>query len=138
VLKVLGAIKPKFNIPATWKGAGQPDRPTSLLFYKGILDVPAPQWGAAFEQLTGKDGKSLKKHYAKCYIAESYLVAEKVADKLEVLSPGIDALRVAMGILLGFFILFGATIVTVDPVKSDNSSVHPTAIQAPVPTLAAK
>ena len=130
VLMVLGAIKPTFNIPATWKGTGHPELPSSMLFYAGILDVPAPRWGEAFEQLTGADGEALKKYYAKCYVAESYLVAEKVADKLRVLSPGIDMLRWAMGILLGFFILFGATIITVEPIKS--AAARPQ-LQSPAP-----
>ena len=62
VLRLLGAIKPTFNIPATWKGAGRSGLPSSMLFYAGILDVPAPRWGEAFEQLTGKDknGTDLK------------------------------------------------------------------------------
>ena len=138
VLRLLGAIKPTFNIPATWKGAGRPGLPSSMLFYAGILDVPAPQWGKAFEQLTGKDGTELKKYYAKCYIAEAYLVAEKVADKLEVVSPGINALRWAMGVLLGFFILFAATIVTVEPGKSlSPPAAHLPEVHAPVspPTI---
>ena len=118
VLTLLGAIKPTFNIPATWKGAGHSGLPKSMLFYEGILDVPAPQWGKAFEQLTGQDGKNLKKYYAKCYIAEAYLIAGKVADKLRVASPGVGALRWAMAVLLVFFILFAATIVAVEPGKS--------------------
>ena len=83
MLKVLGGIRPTFNIPATWQGAGRSGLPSSMLFYARILDVPAPQWGEAFAQLTGKDGADLKKYYAKCYISEAYLVAGKVADKLE-------------------------------------------------------
>lgn len=138
VLRVLGAIRPTFNIPATWKGAVQPGLPRSMLFYQGILDVPAPGWGQAFEQLTGTDGKDLKRYYTKCYIAESYLIAEKVATKLAVLSPGINALRWSMSILLGFFILFSATIITVDPVKTDSPSVHPTVIQTPISPPAVK
>jgi hypothetical protein len=118
VLKVLGAIRPTFNVPATWKGPGKPGLPTSMVFYQGILDVPAAKWGEAFEQLTAEDGTELKRYYAKCYVAETYLVAEKVADKLEVVSPGIDALRWAMGILLAFFLLFGATTVLIAPNRS--------------------
>jgi hypothetical protein len=138
VLKVLGAIRPTFNVPATWKGAGNPGLPSSMLFYQGILDVPAPRWGESFEQLTGKDGKELKRYYAKCYVAETYLIAEKVAIKLEVVSPGIDALRWAMGVLLLFFVLFGATIIAVDPVKSVAPPVHPPEVQGPVAPPALK
>jgi putative hydrolase of the HAD superfamily len=60
-------------------------------------------------------GSELKEYYAKCYIVESYLVAEKVADKLRVLAPGVDALQWAMKILLAFFLLFAATEILVVP-----------------------
>ena len=99
-----------------------------MLFYAGILDVPAPRWGEVFEQLTGTDALALKKYYAKCYIAEAYLIAEKVADKLKVLNPGVNALQWAMGVLLAFFILFGATIVLVD---ANPTAGAPPQIQAP-------
>jgi hypothetical protein len=140
VLTLLGAIKPTFNIPATWKGAGHSGLPSSMLFYARILDVPAPQWGEAFQRLTEKDknGTELKQYYAKCYIAEAYLVAEKVADKLQVVDPGIGALRWAMGVLLGFFILFAATIVAVQPDKSISSPAPLPEVHAPAPPPAAK
>jgi hypothetical protein len=109
VLALLGAIKPTFNLPASWKGSGKVGLPPSMLFYKGILDVSAPRWAEAFVQHTGTDGKALKSHYAKCYIGETYLVAEKVADKLRVASPGIAALQWAMAILILFFILYATT-----------------------------
>jgi hypothetical protein len=118
VFRVLGAIKPTFNVPGTWKDAGSSARPSSMLFYQGILDVRAPQWGEAFETMAKPDGKELKSYYAKGYIAEAYLVAEKVADKLSLLAPGIAALRVAMAILLGFFVLFAVTIVAVEPTRT--------------------
>jgi hypothetical protein len=122
VFRVLGAIKPTFNVPATWKGAGSPSLPTSMVFYQGILDVQAPQWGEAFVAMAQPDGKELKRYYAKGYIAETYLIAEKVADKLSLLAPGIAALRVAMAILLGFFVLFAVTIVAVEPTRTASVS----------------
>ena len=109
VWKVIGAIRPIFKIPETWTGPGKTGLPTSMIFYKGMLDVTAPNWGAAFQSLAGNTGEDLKQYYAKCYIAEAYLVAEKVADKLEALGPGIRALRISMGILIFFFIACGAT-----------------------------
>lgn len=138
VLRVLGAIRPTFNIPATWRGPGQPGLPRSMLFYQGILDVTAPAWGEAFKQLTGTDGKDLKRYYTKCYIAESYLIAEKVATKLAVLSPGINALRWSMSVLLAFFVLFAATIMEIHPPTSNNRAAPIPAIQAPVSPPAAK
>ncbi|HEY4211625.1 MAG TPA: hypothetical protein VGM84_09110 [Steroidobacteraceae bacterium] len=109
VVVLLGAIRPTFNLPASWKGNGKGGLPPSMLFYKGILDVTARQWAEAFVQQTDAKGKNLKAYYAKCYIGETYLVAEKVADKLRIAAPGVGALRWAMAILLVFFLLFAVT-----------------------------
>jgi hypothetical protein len=111
---LLKAIGPSFNIPASWRKTGAPSKPTSMLFYKGILDVTAEDWGKAFVTQAGTDGKPLKSVYAKCYIAEAYLVAEKVGTKLRREDPGVRVLRYAMIVLLVFFILVGATILSVD------------------------
>jgi hypothetical protein len=115
VLIMLGAIKPTFNVPATWKGPAKTGLPTSMIFYKNMLDVTAPKWGEAFAELSGDDGKPLKSYYAKCYIGEAYLVAQKAADKLRVVSPGVMALQWAMAILLIFFWLFACTVQFVAP-----------------------
>lgn len=112
VLRVLAGIRPTFNEPASWKNSSTVGLPGSMVFYARILDVPAPKWAEAFQQLTGSDGKGLKSYYAKCYIAEAYLVAEKVATKLKIVETGVTALRAAMWILFAFFILFAAAIVT--------------------------
>ncbi|MBB4423889.1 hypothetical protein GGD66_002433 [Bradyrhizobium sp. CIR48] len=113
VLFILGAVKPQFNVPKSWSNSARQGLPPSMLFYERILDVTAPDWGEAFVKLGTGDGDDLKAYYARCYIAESYLVAGKVAEKLRVLSPGVGALRIAMGILLLFFFLFGANVMFV-------------------------
>jgi hypothetical protein len=89
-----------------------------MIFYKGILDVRPPLWGDAFINLAENDGGLLKQYYAKNYILEAYLVAEKVAVKLAALAAGLRALRAALVILLLFFVLFGATVLTLDPTRS--------------------
>ncbi|MGY4629839.1 hypothetical protein [Bradyrhizobium sp. USDA 4486] len=129
VLIILGAVKPRFNIPKTWKAGSKPDRPPSMLFYKGILDVTAPTWGEAFIGLGTKKGDDLKAYYAKCYIAESYLIAEKVADKLRLLSPGVGLLQAAMWVLLVFFLLSGANVMMV---KSSNAVASAAKVSSPV------
>ena len=106
---LLGAIKPTFNLPASWRGESRSGLPSSMLFYKGILDATALKWGDAFIELAEPDGKKLKAYYAKCYIGESYLVAEKVATKLRTVAPGVGMLRWSMGILIAFFVLFALT-----------------------------
>ncbi|OSI72290.1 hypothetical protein BSZ21_07350 [Bradyrhizobium canariense] len=114
VLFILGAVKPRFKVPKSWSNSAREGLPPSMLFYERILDVTAPNWGEAFIKLGTDKGDDLKAYYARCYIAESYLVAGKVAEKLRLLSPGVDALRVAMGILLLFFVLFGANVMLVN------------------------
>lgn len=109
VVVLLRAIRPTFNRPASWKNPDKTGLPGSMLFYSKILDVPAGGWGDAFVLLSGQDGAALKAYYAKCYIGEAYLVAEKVADKLRVAAWGVGALIWAMGVLLLFFVLFAAT-----------------------------
>lgn len=122
VLIILGAVKPRFNIPKTWSGS-KADRPSSLLFYRGILDVTAPTWGETFVGLAVDKGDDLKAYYAKCYIAEAYLVAEKVAVKLRLLSPGVGMLQAAMWVLLVFFSLTGANVFVVKSSSAPASAV---------------
>lgn len=119
VLIILSAVRPRFNIPKSWTAGSKADRPPSMLFYKGILDVTAPTWGEAFIGLGTNEGEGLKAYYAKCYIAESYLVAEKVADKLRLLSPGVATLQAAMWVLVVFFSLSGANVILV---KTSNAA----------------
>lgn len=143
VLIILRAVKPQFRIPKTWNAGSKPDRPTSMLFYKGILDVTAPTWGEAFIGLGTKKGDDLKAYYAKCYIAESYLVAEKVAIKLRLLEPGIKLLQAAMAVLLVFFLLSGANVVMIKSSTSAAPKAPSTTAPAvnppsPVPALGKK
>jgi hypothetical protein len=119
VLIILSAVKPRFKIPTSWTPGSKADRPMSMLFYKGILDVTASAWGEAFIGLGTNKGEDLKAYYAKCYIAESYLIAEKVADKLRLLRPGVAALQAAMWVLVVFFALSGANVVLV---KTSNAT----------------
>ncbi|WP_156941339.1 hypothetical protein [Mesorhizobium sp. LNJC405B00] len=118
VFTALNAIRPTFNVPATWNGHDATGLPPSMIFYNGMLDVSAPKWGEAFETLAGEEGTDLKRYYAKCYVIEAYLVAEKVAQKLAAINPCVNALRAAMVILMVFFVLFAATIAFVDPTHS--------------------
>lgn len=118
VWSVIGAIRPKFVVPETWKNASGKGGPTSMIFYKGILDTNPVEWGRTFEDQTEKKADKLKSTYAKHYIAESYLVAQKVAEKLESLKPGIAALRGALVLLMVFLGAYGATIASVDPTRT--------------------
>lgn len=135
VYRVLGAVRPKFNSPATWRGDAKTGLPGSMLFYEKILDVRPSDWGRAFQNLTGADAATLKEYYAKNYITETYLVAEKVAHKLEVLEPGVNALRAAMILLIAFFGLYALTIVMKTSLHVANATAAPPTIsQSPTPT----
>lgn len=133
VLFILGAVKPQFNVPKSWSNSAREGLPPSMLFYKLILDVTAPNWGEAFIKL-GTNGDDLKAYYARCYIAKTYLVAGKVAEKLRVLSPGVGALRIAMGILLLFFFLFGANVMFVGSQAVSGPRASTAAISEPTPS----
>ena len=90
----------------------------------------APLWGETFKVLAESKGTPLKEYYAKNYIVETYLVAEKVAIKLAALRLGVGALRCALGALLLFFLFFGLTVLTVDPTRNQATleveKYHPT------------
>lgn len=118
VWSAIGAVRPKFVIPETWRNATGKEGPTSMIFYKGILDTNPVEWGRTFEDQAARDkADKLKATYAKNYIAEAYLVAQKVAEKLESLKPGIAALRIALGLLMVFLAAYAATIASVDPTR---------------------
>ena len=118
VFRILDAIRPSFNLPSSWKeAAASRQQPESMLFYRGILGVTASDWGGNFAAMAGEDGQALKASYAKNYVMEAYLIAGKVAIKLAALEPGIRHLRWAMGVLLVFFGLFGATLLAVEPTR---------------------
>lgn len=142
VLIIFSAVRPRFNIPKTWVGS-KADRPASTLFYKGILDVTAPTWGETFKSLGSENkGEDLKAFYAKCYIAESYLVAEKVAVKMRLLQPGVGALQIAMWVLLAFFVLAGANVMLVRSPSASVTTREPapptTVVPRPSPSPTAK
>jgi hypothetical protein len=118
VWRVIGAIRPRFNVPGTWKDAKGKGDPTSMIFYKGILDVGPLQWGRVFEDQGAGKGLALKARFAKNYIVEAYLVAKKVATKLEALELGISALRGALVALLVFFLAYAATSIVLDPTRT--------------------
>ncbi|MCC8968911.1 hypothetical protein [Bradyrhizobium brasilense] len=134
VLIFLSAVKPRFNIPESWKGSNV-NRPASTLFYEGILKVTAPAWGQTFIDIGSKnEGKDLKALYAKCYIAESHLVADKVAVKLRLLKPAVGMLQAAMWVLLAFFFLAGANVMLVKSANSGAASkMSPPAANPPAP-----
>lgn len=107
---VFGAIKPTFNEPKQWK-ARSDGPPKSMNFYARILDANPQVWAQTFVGLTGGKGgpDALQAQYAKDYIFESYLVAEKVAHKLKKVAPAVRWLQWSMLVLAAFI---GAYLIT--------------------------
>ena len=113
-LRIFVAIGPTFNVPKTW-GKAVGENPASMLFYQMILSVNHTAWARFFRDTTGENGHDLKQVYVKDFIIESYLVAEKVAVKVRVLTHGVRCLIVAMGLLLIYFVLCAASFAAVTP-----------------------
>ena len=109
---VFGAIRPTFNEPAQWKTRSD-EAPKSLNFYARILDANPRVWGQTFIDLTDQTGEpnALMARYAKDYIFESYLVAEKVAHKLQKIAPAVKWLQRSMLVLAGFIITYLITLI---------------------------
>ena len=93
--------------------------PRSYLFYSDIIELRPESWARAFTKNSDPQSSSasldpdLAMRYLKNYIAESYLVAAKVADKLRYLHPAQDILAFAVRMLVIWILLFGATIALV-------------------------
>ena len=114
---IFGAIKPTFNEPAQWKGRSD-SPPKSMNFYARILDANPQVWGQTFVTLTGDsaDGPdNLKAQYAKDYIFEAYLVAEKVAHKLKKVAPAVRWLQFSMLVLAAFIVSYALTLIVLEP-----------------------
>lgn len=114
---IFGAIKPTFNEPAQWKAPSE-GRPKSMNFYARILDSNPRVWGETFVDLTAKSnasGNALRARYAKDYIFESYLVAEKVALKLQKVAPAVRWLQRSMLLLAAFILSYAITLIALLP-----------------------
>lgn len=108
---VVNAIRPQFNIPKTWTAGRQGSRPKSMLFFEKMLDVSAADWGETFQDLSAKG--VLKETYAKNYIYETRLIAQKVATKLNLLQNGTRFILCAVVALPIFFVICLLTMVLV-------------------------
>jgi hypothetical protein len=99
---VLWAIKTRFNIPAGWKNTS--GKPTSYLFFEKILDVSPKAWGEAFTSPVSS--VDLEQEYLRSAVLETYLVAQKLRDKLWFLQPGLLALWLST-VILGIWLMIG-------------------------------
>src|SRR5690606_11119719 len=100
---VVFAVKPRFNIPHDW--GKDPGKPSSFLFFRQIVKVTPKAWADAFADKT-RTVEDLQRDYIKNAILETYLIAEKVREKLVYLEPGVDLLTWSTRILFGWVILY--------------------------------
>src|SRR5262245_1118331 len=82
IILIVYAVRPRFIVPAAWEqGAGDP---ASFLFFRQIIQIKPGAWAKAF---SGKNVDILKREYIKNSILETYLIAEKIREKLVYLEP---------------------------------------------------
>ena len=114
---IFGAMKPTmFGERGRGTRTGDPE---SMTFHAQLLDTHPRAWGESLIELTGHStGDRLTAQYAKQYILETYLVAEKIALKLRKAAPAVRWLQLSMLFLAGFIVSYGATLVFVAPSAS--------------------
>lgn len=134
---VITAVRPKFNIPKGWGDPGENDlagvkrqhSPPSFLFFEKVLAVRPEDWAKAFQGPL----QDLKLTYIKNYVHESYLVADKIRQKLRYLQPGVRCLQFGV-LMLGFWMFicawsvygqFSQTLITPNPTASSVNEPHP-------------
>ncbi len=86
-------------------------QPKSRLFFSSIIGVEPKDWARSFVDTVGSatvPRRNLSVSYAKNYIAESYLVAAKVADKLRYLEPAQVILGLSLRILVVWLAVLAA------------------------------
>jgi hypothetical protein len=91
----LYAVRPQFRIPSAWERTKT--TPGSFLFFKEILNVSGKNWGRSF---TEKTPDALNTEYAKNSILETYLIAQKIPQKLRPLEKGIACFFASTVILI--------------------------------------
>ena len=113
---IFGAMKPTmFGDGGARSDARGAD---SMSFHAQLLDTHPRIWGQSFVELTGdrhSTGDKLTAQYAKQYILETYLVAEKIAVKLKKAAPAVRWLQLSMLFLACFIISYGATLILLAP-----------------------
>jgi hypothetical protein len=114
----LYAVRPQFRIPTTWERTKT--EPGSFLFFKEILNVSGKNWGRSF---TETDSKKLMAEYAKNSVLETYLIAQKIPNKLRPLKKGIWLFFASTAVLIVLLPLCAVTVVYVDvPTQNPTSA----------------
>jgi len=110
---IFGAMKPTIFGE---RGRNERTGESSMTFHAQLLDTHPRAWGESLIELTGHStGDRLTAQYAKQYILETYLVAEKIALKLKKAAPAVRWLQWSMLFLAGFIVSYGATLIVLAP-----------------------
>lgn len=115
---VIYAISPRFNNPPSWRKDDPVSVPGSLLFFEKILEIRPKLWVDFFKN---KPFSDLQTKYIKGNIAESYIISQKIRDKLVYLQPGIRFLNIAVFLLIPWFVCCGI-IIKYGPVIENSSN----------------
>jgi hypothetical protein len=101
------AIQTRFVWPEEKPHEANYDRANSFLFFQSILRTAPAGWAVSFVERTSAIGcpDRLSLLYYKNYIAETYLIAAKLGDKLRYLQPGQQLLQYAIRALLIWLLL---------------------------------
>jgi hypothetical protein len=99
------------------------DSVKSFLFYRSILTTKPEAWGRAFHKASvpSKPSDAMLSAYYGHYVAEAYLVACKVGDKLRYLGPAQAILLVAIRVLLLWIVVLVVTFVVAHPPPKDDA-----------------
>jgi hypothetical protein len=103
---VVYAVKPRFNVPTDW--GKETGKPSSFLFFRQIILLEPAAWAKAFSSRTSFE---LQTEYIRNSIFESYLIAEKVRNKLAYLEPGMSLLWTSTRILLVWIFVYGIAMI---------------------------
>lgn len=116
------AIRTRFRYP---REAAKDKKPSSMLFWIGISRTQPDQWGKAFVDQNDpkKISADLKAEYMKNYIAETYLIAAKVADKVRFLEPAQRIQSLAIKALFLWIIVTALVFSFVPSAKKESNSL---------------
>lgn len=102
--------------------------PRSQIFFMGIIRATPGDWVRSFIETAGSGtapAKDLSLRYAKNYIAESYLVAAKVADKMRYLEAGQAILAFSLKMLMVWLVLLAVVSATLPGREPAASATKP-------------
>lgn len=97
-------------------------QPKSYLFFRGIIQSTPEHWAKSFSDSSGNaivPEDELRLRYLRNYVAETYLVAAKVGDKVRYLEPAQTLLSSAIRLLLLLLVFIIISSALVRPVAAE-------------------